>query len=439
MLHTHASPPLSAFRPTRAALGPTIVALGPRNGQSIVRAARALAARSPAGVIAVTAHEPLPIVAFGGEVGIVAPQFDERAAVSELDHLAARIHPSRTVDETWESRLLLGDPARAIAELARETNAPLVIMGLGRHAPLDRLLGRETTLRTIRQSPCPVLAVAHSASAPMRRVIVATDFSARSARAAEAAIPLLADDAVLHVVHVWERWELALEGVGSSTTSQNELYVRGLPERFQRFIDSLALPPGVKASRETMIGRPATEILKYAEEIRADLIVAGRHGRGQLMSMLAGSVTSAILRGAQCSVLVTPEPSYADVDRLARLITGASESSDPAEWSVQLEAFTRRNHGRATIVEEDDLRLGAQTLERGYRLLGAAYDPRARRVELMLGGAGTDEAYVTHRIGEVDFVSVASDECGRDIALSVQHGRGQTVLTFMPSTLASRS
>jgi hypothetical protein len=146
--------------------------------------------------------------------------------------------------------------------------------------------------------------------------------------------------------------------------------------------------------------------------------------------MLAGSVTSALLRGAQRSVLVTPEPSFADVDRLSRLLTGMSESSDPAEWPEQLDAFTRRNRGRATVVEEDDRHLGAHLLERGYRLLGAAYDPHDREVELMLGGSRPDEAYVTRHIGDVDFLTVATDPSGKDMGLSVQHGRGQTLLTF---------
>jgi nucleotide-binding universal stress UspA family protein len=432
MLETVASPrSLQSFSPRRPAPGPMIVAVGPRNGESVLRVARALTPCSPMGVIAVTAREPLPAVIYGGELGMVPAEFEQDRLRSELVKLGERVNAIAHEDPRWESRVLLGDPARMLADLARETNAPLIIMGIGRHRPLDRLLGVETALRTIRQAPCPVLAVAHGSAAPMREVVVATDFSIRSARAAEAVLPLLAEDAVLHVLHVWERAEL-----GGSTSRASgdgdDSYERALPGRFRRFTESLALPPEVRVTHETRVGRPAAEILDFAEEVQADLIVAGRHGRGLLVSMLAGSVTSALLRGAQRSLLVTPEPAFADVDRLSRLLTGASESSDPTEWTVQLDAFSRRNCGRATIVEEDDRRLGAQVLERGYRLLGAAYDPHDHQIELMLGGAHTDEAYVTHHIAEVDFLTVATDPQGRDIGLSVQHGRGQTLLTFTP-------
>ena len=38
-----------------------------------------------------------------------------------------------------------------------------------------------------------------------------------------------------------------------------------------------------------------------------NLLVAGRHGRNSLGQFQIGSITEALLRGASCSVLVTPE------------------------------------------------------------------------------------------------------------------------------------
>jgi nucleotide-binding universal stress UspA family protein len=413
---------LHPFASKHEALGPMIVGVGATNRESVLRTARALTPCSPEGVLVVTAVEPLPVVLYAGEVGIAPVALENEREATQLAHLTERVRAIADADPSWRTTVLLGDPSRAITDLARELNAPLIVIGLGRHRPIDRMLGVETALRTVRHAPCPVLCVAHGGSAPMREVVIATDFSVRSARAAEAVIPLLAEGATVHVLHVWERGERA--------SVANDAYADALPERFRRFAASLALPPHVELTHSSREGRPAEQIIAYAERVHADLIVAGRHGRGLLVSMLAGSVTSALLRGAQRSVLVTPEPSFADVDRLSRLLTGMSESSDPAEWPEQLDAFTRRNRGRVTVVEEDDRRLGAHVLERGYRLLGAAYDPHDREVELMLGGARPDEAYVTRHIGDVDFLTVAADPSGKDLGLSVQHGRGQTLLTF---------
>jgi len=66
-------------------------------------------------------------------------------------------------------------------------------MGLGRHRPLDRLLGVATTLCTIRSASCPVLAVSPDVNAPFREAVVATEFKPSSAKAAESIIPLLSD------------------------------------------------------------------------------------------------------------------------------------------------------------------------------------------------------------------------------------------------------
>ncbi len=48
------------------------------------------------------------------------------------------------------------------------------------------------------------------------------------------------------------------------------------------------------------------EILRLAGEHRATLIVIGSHGHGALYHLLAGSVTTAILKHARCPVLIVP-------------------------------------------------------------------------------------------------------------------------------------
>ncbi len=51
-------------------------------------------------------------------------------------------------------------------------------------------------------------------------------------------------------------------------------------------------------------GPPAKAILTVADDIGADLIVAGSRGRGQTASAVLGSVSTEILHGAHCDVLV---------------------------------------------------------------------------------------------------------------------------------------
>ena len=51
-------------------------------------------------------------------------------------------------------------------------------------------------------------------------------------------------------------------------------------------------------------GRPADEIIRYAEELGADLLVMGSRGLGALREFALGSVSHKVLTHAKCPVLV---------------------------------------------------------------------------------------------------------------------------------------
>jgi nucleotide-binding universal stress UspA family protein len=54
-------------------------------------------------------------------------------------------------------------------------------------------------------------------------------------------------------------------------------------------------------------GDPAMEILRYAEEIQADLIIMGNRGLGRFNKILMGSVSHKVLTNSDCSVLIVKE------------------------------------------------------------------------------------------------------------------------------------
>jgi nucleotide-binding universal stress UspA family protein len=55
-------------------------------------------------------------------------------------------------------------------------------------------------------------------------------------------------------------------------------------------------------------GNPAEEILKFAEEVRADLIAMGSHGKTGALRFLMGSVSRKVLDHAKCPVLIVRLP-----------------------------------------------------------------------------------------------------------------------------------
>jgi hypothetical protein len=140
-------------------------------------------------------------------------------------------------------------------------------------------------------------------------------------------------------------------------------------------------------------------------------------------------VATKLIRGASCAVLSVPRDPLPALEPAER--TSGSRKALPSDaWVEMLASFSKRNAGRRTILEVDDLELGAQAQEYNYPLLGTTYDDRADRVELMLGDDIAGGRHLTRSIGNVSGVDVLTDGEGHDMALRVQHGTSQTLLTF---------
>jgi len=65
------------------------------------------------------------------------------------------------------------------------------------------------------------------------------------------------------------------------------------------FAKTLSIP---EENQHLIFGRPETEIHAMANQIGADLIVVGSHGRHGL-ALLLGSTANGVLHGAPCDVL----------------------------------------------------------------------------------------------------------------------------------------
>jgi nucleotide-binding universal stress UspA family protein len=409
--------------------GPVVVATSGRNGRDALRAASLLAPRLGAAVAVLSVLEPEPAYLMGPDVGPLPPELEDLRSAALREGVANQVRDVLGPGAAWPVELRYGEPGQAIATAARELRSPVIVMGIGRHDRVARLVGHEVVLRAIRHADRPVLAAADGFDALPRVAVAATDFSPASVAAVQAALPLLADGATLHLVHVWWRFDVELPAL----RARDEAYERSIPELFERARSALRASTDVTIKAVPLIGQVPGRILDYAAAHGADLLVAGKQGHRLLERLLIGSITSALVRAATCSVLIAPTPSVAETDRLQRHVTGTFQSRRPEEWAVQLDGFFRRNYRRRTALQVDDPQLGAQSQETGYALLGATYDPHDRRIELMLGDATGGTRHITRSIAGVTAVAVLSDAWDQDVALRVEHGDGQTLLTFPPS------
>ena len=132
-------------------------------------------------------------------------------------------------------------------------------------------------------------------------IVVAIDLSDEADQVLERASSLsLAQDATLHVVHVVEPISFAYGGdMPMDYSGVQEDLRKQAEQRLAEIASRHSIPDN---QRHLLIGRPATEIHALADEVNADLIVVGSHGRHGL-SLLLGSTANAVLHGADRDVL----------------------------------------------------------------------------------------------------------------------------------------
>jgi universal stress protein A len=132
-------------------------------------------------------------------------------------------------------------------------------------------------------------------------ILVAVDLSEEAGQiAAKAARLAAAQGAQLHVVHVIEPLSFAYGGdiPIDFSTIQDEIQ-----QQAETQLHGLCRNLGIDEARlHIVLGRPETEIHALGEELGADLIVVGSHGRHGL-ALLLGSTANGVLHGAKCDVL----------------------------------------------------------------------------------------------------------------------------------------
>jgi nucleotide-binding universal stress UspA family protein len=404
---------------------PIVVATdGLPQSRGALKTARALAERLQTTVRVIAVHQSLTMIIPDGQMLL-----DPSVAQSIRDDLVRRVREQCTLigekgPHVDACDIVDGEPAHIIAENAIHKHAEIIVVGLGRHELVDRLFGDETALKVVRLSRVPVLAAPERGATVPRHALVGVDFSEGSVRAAQGVLRLIADDAVLELVHVIPRERLLFDAWVSE-----EDYTRFVRNSLHRFAARLSVPSGVRVQDVILSGDPAREMLSYASRAGADLIATGSHGHGFVTRLMVGSVTTKILRAATCAVLVIP----ADAARSDRngAASGVTLRLDRERWRAVLDDFTQSNVGRRTRLEVDDPELGAQAQEQDYPLLGVTFDPVDQRVEIMLGELGSGEPHLSRSVGDVDALDVLTDDAGHDVALRLHHGHGQTILTLL--------
>jgi nucleotide-binding universal stress UspA family protein len=215
-----------------------------------------------------------------------------------------------------------GQAAEEILRFADEVRASLIVMATRGRGGIGRLMLGSVADKVVRGAHIPVGLVrprdtngtSATSSDRLTRLLVPLDGSEIGERALPFAVQLAQrSGASLHLLRaiepVWTTM-VAADPTGMSYVSAEMIaeieealrvdareYLEGVAKRVEA--------EGVSVTWETVYGRPATQIVRAAEESAADAIVISTHGRGGLRVAL-GSVTQEVLNTSDKPMLVVP-------------------------------------------------------------------------------------------------------------------------------------
>ncbi|MBO6769165.1 MAG: universal stress protein [Erythrobacter sp.] len=225
------------------------------------------------------------------------PSLGEPPARAELDRRMRSVLPDPEMEVTFRYPMDRAD--YAIAGVAEEEDARLVVLGVARFNSLrDFLLGTAVDY-VIRHSPVPTLVVKNRPTGPYRRIVCATDFYPPSRHALEKAADLFpdADLQLIHAYHVpFEGWQKAE-------------YVRKDVEKaerkvFKEFMNELRPETRERVTPHLVYGSAAGALRKDIRDSEADLLVLGTHGESALRHATIGSTANELLRSLPIDTLV---------------------------------------------------------------------------------------------------------------------------------------
>lgn len=242
--------------------------------------------------------------------------FAERGGLKALpvdrDQLFVRLNdfmqPAIDARVPWSACVEEGMAADRVLDYARSLPADLIVMGTHGRSGFEYFLLGSVTEKVLRNAQCPVMTVppraATAAKLPFTRLLCPVDFSQASLEALQVALSLAEEaDAELEVLNVidWPDDETFLVEAFEPPDMQKQLEAQ-TARRIEALIPDEANVFS-RPSAKVLVGKPHREIVTAANDMNADLIVIGVHGRNALDVTLFGSTTNQVVRRASCPVL----------------------------------------------------------------------------------------------------------------------------------------
>lgn len=147
----------------------------------------------------------------------------------------------------------------------------------------------------------------------LKKILYPTDFSEHALCALPYARSFAKEyGAELHCLHVvdeaYQYW-MAMSGESLPMGPNPQEMIKLADQQMSDFVGR-HLSDGTPVVTKVGYGRPFLEIIEYAREIQADMIVLSTHGRSGLKQALLGGTAEKVIRKAPCPVLSIRHPEH---------------------------------------------------------------------------------------------------------------------------------
>jgi len=195
------------------------------------------------------------------------------------------------------------DAAAAIADMATRSNAGIVVTGIASDEMFGRFLLGSTVEQLARSLPQPLLVVRNRVAAPYQRIVVASDFSASSRHALQAAAALFPD----RELTVFHAYEMPLSGLSTESPPSPAAIAMAQGE-YAAWLHACALPAQVRV--RLVVERGPTEIAlsRYVRQHAIELVALASQGSSGIMDLLLGSTAAKLLEWLPCDTLLVHAP-----------------------------------------------------------------------------------------------------------------------------------
>jgi nucleotide-binding universal stress UspA family protein len=238
---------------------------------------------------------------YEGELNLTGVQNIKKVMKGPVERILAE---ARSVADAEKAVIITnveqGEAYEKIVAVADAENCELIVLGRRGIHRIERVLMGSVASRVIGYSGNDVLVVPRDTEIGWKNVLLATDGSSYSdyatVRAIDFATSYSGRLSVVSVVDINDEFNALAPAAAEKMIGKAKKHLEAARQK--------ADTAGLKADTVVKEGEPYSKIVEFADEINADVIFVGSHGRAGFKKLLMGSVTEKVIGFAGCPVMV---------------------------------------------------------------------------------------------------------------------------------------